>query len=298
MADEIEAGNLRAILNFGGNLVACLPDTERTIPALKKLDVLASIEIIANETTAISTHVLASKDQLERADLPYATDISYPCVATQYTPAVVAPVGERRSFWWILAQLGKRLGVEFLPGIDPDTATDDDVLARVAGQGRRGLDALRSGEFVVSEPVAIGWLQRYVDRMGGWRVAPQELVEQLLTMAPPASLVLIPRRQRHHINSRFLEVRDRPSILVSARDAEAAGLKDGDSAVVRSAHGALRGVMHIDPTLEAGVMSVPHGWSGPYNVNQLTSGDDVDALTGMPRFSGLPVSLHPVSAAQ
>jgi hypothetical protein len=41
-------------------------------------------------------------------------------------------------------------------------------------------------------------------------------------------------------------------------------------------------------------MSVPHGWSGPHNVNQLTSTTDVDGLTGMPRFSGLPVSLHPV----
>jgi anaerobic selenocysteine-containing dehydrogenase len=293
MVDEIDAGHLRAMLNFGGNLIACMPDTERTIPALQKLDVLASIDVIANDTTAISTHVLAAKDQLERADLPYATDISYPWVASQYTKPVVAPVGQVRSFWWIVGQLGKRLGVEFLPGIDPDTAADDDVLARVAERAPGGLEALRSGELVIAEPVAIGWLKRAVDRIGGWRVAPQALVDQLQEMAPPAPLVLIPRRQRHHINSRFLEVRDRPSILVSAKDAEDAGLKDGDRAIVRSPHGALEGIMTIDPTLLAGVMSVPHGWSGPYNVNRLTSRNDVDALTGMPRFSGLPVSLHP-----
>jgi anaerobic selenocysteine-containing dehydrogenase len=294
MADEIEAGNLRALLNFGGNLVACMPDTARTVAALKSLDILATIDVIGNNTTAISTHLLPSKDQLERADLPYATDISYPWVATQYTPPSVAPVGQRRSFWWILAQLGKRLDVEFLPGLDPETATDDDVLARIAAQGRRGLDELKSGELVISEPVAIGWLQRHADKMGGWRLAPVELVEQLRAMAEPAPLVLIPRRQRHHINSRFLEVGDSPGIMVSAKDAGDAGLRDGDTAIVRSASGSLRGIMHIDPTLQPGVMSVPHGWSGTYNVNQLTSTTDVDMLTGMPRFSGLPVTLHAV----
>ncbi len=292
MADEIEAGNLRAMLNFGGNLVACMPDTARTVAALKSLDVLATIDVIGNSTTAISTHLLPSKDQLERADLPYATDISYPWVATQYTPAAVAPIGQRRSFWWILAQLGKRLDVEFLPGLDPETATDDDVLARIAAQGRRGLDELKSGELVISEPVAIGWLQRHADKMGGWRLAPVELVEQLQAMADPAPLVLIPRRQRHHINSRFLEVGDSPGIMVSAKDAGDAGLRDGDIAIVRSASGSLRGIMRIDPTLQPGVMSVPHGWSGTYNVNQLTSTTDIDTLTGMPRFSGLPVTLH------
>lgn len=294
MADEIEAGNLRAMLNFGGNLVACMPETERTVAALKSLDVLATIDIIANETTAISTHLLPSKDQLERADLPYATDISYPWVATQYTPASVAPVGQRRSFWWILAQLGKRLDVEFLPGLDPDTSTDEDLLRRVAGQARRGFDELLGGQLVVSESVAIGWLQRHVDRMGGWRLAPRELVDQLQAMEAPAPLVLIPRRQRHHINSRFLEVGDSPGIMVSAKDAGDAGLRDGDTAIVRSSSGSLRGIMHIDPTLRPGVMSVPHGWSGTYNVNQLTSTTDVDLLTGMPRFSGLPVTLHAV----
>jgi anaerobic selenocysteine-containing dehydrogenase len=298
MADEIEAGHLRAIVNLSGNLVACMPGTERTVAALKKLEVFATIDVIANETTALSTHILATKDQLERPDLSYATDIFYPCVATQYTPAVVAPVGERRSFWWIVTQLGKRIGVDFLPGIDPDTATDDDVLARIASQARRGLEDLRQGGLTVAEPVTIGWLQRYADRMGGWRVAPQAFVDQLKTLSAPAPLVLIPRRQRHHINSRFLEVRDRPGILVNADDAQDAGLKDGDIARVRSPYGALQGVLRIDPTLGRGVMTVPHGWSGAYNVNQLTGTADVDPLTGMVRYSGLPITLHRVPAGE
>lgn len=292
MADEIEAGHLRAMLNFGGNLVACLPDTERSVAALQKLDVLATIDVIDNATTAISSHVLPSKDQLERPDLPYAVDIAYPWVATQYTPACVKPAGDVRSFWWILAQLGRRMGIDFLPGIDPETATDDDVLARIADAGRQPLSAFQDGRLTIAEPVAIGWLQKNADRMGGWRLAPVELVAQLAEMEPPAPLVLIPRRQPYHINSRFLELRDKPAIWVNAEDAAQAGLQEGDASIVRSANGMLEGTLRIDPSLRPGVMSVPHGWSNACNVNRLTGTKDVEPLTGMPRYSGLPVTLH------
>jgi len=39
---------------------------------------------------------------------------------------------------------------------------------------------------------------------------------------------------------------------------------------------------------------VPHGHQGA-NVNQLTSKDTIDPVTGMARYSGIPVSLHPVA---
>ena len=69
LADEIRAGNIRAVLNFGGHLLTAFPDANTLEPALRELDVFATIEIIANDTTAISTHVLPTKDQLERADV-------------------------------------------------------------------------------------------------------------------------------------------------------------------------------------------------------------------------------------
>jgi anaerobic selenocysteine-containing dehydrogenase len=297
MADEIEAGNLRALLNLSGGLVSCLPETERSVAALHRLEVLASIDVLATATTAISTHLLPCKDQLERADLPYAIDISYPWVATQYTPRAVEPVGERRSFWWILTQLCQRLEIELLPGVDPEKSTDEDILQLIASTARQPLDTLKSGEVAIADPVAIGWLQRFADRFGGWRLAPVELVDQLQEMLPPAPLVMIPRRQLHHINSRFLDLRDRPALLVSAEDAHEAGLRDGDAAIVRTANGTVEGNIQIDTTLRRGVMTIPHGWPGAYNVNRLTGTQDVDALTGMPRFSGLPVSLHPAHIA-
>src|SRR5262249_58600500 len=108
LADEIRAGNIRAVLNLGGHLVTAFPEANSLVPALRSLEVLATIEIIGNDTTALSTHVLPTKDQLERADVTL-WDFLLPRVAGQHTPAVVDPVGERRSTWGGVAELGPRL---------------------------------------------------------------------------------------------------------------------------------------------------------------------------------------------
>lgn len=47
------------------------------------------------------------------------------------------------------------------------------------------------------------------------------------------------------MNSRIMDSRDTPSLLVSPADAERAGLADGNRAVVKSAHGSLEGVVRI-----------------------------------------------------
>ena len=61
---------------------------------------------------------------------------------------------------------------------------------------------------------------------------------------------------------------------------------------MRSEHGELTGVAKMDATVRRGAVSMPHGHAGA-NVNLLTSKDDVDVVTGMTRYSGVPVSLHP-----
>jgi anaerobic selenocysteine-containing dehydrogenase len=298
LPDEIEAGHLRALINVAGNIVACLPETQRTTAALQKLEVLASIEIIGNASTDMSTHVLPSKDQLERADFTYLCDTALPYLSAQYTDPVVAPVGERRSYWWILAQLCKRMGIELLPGIDPDTATDENVLATMTQGGRVSFDQLRGGEFFIwdDKKPPIGWLRRYVDeKLGGWRLAPQELVDQLKVAKPPtAPLVLISHRQKTHMNARLIDLAKK-WILLNAHEAARAGLTDGGRAVVRSDYGVVEGIVQIDANLPDGVLSVPHGWDDSFNANLLTSSKDVDLLTGMPWYSGFPVSIQPAA---
>lgn len=291
MPDEIESGNLRALINLSANLLTCMPGTKRVTSALEQLEVLATVEITDNATVALSTHALPARHQLERPDVALAVDILFPDVGTQYTPALVESPGDVRSYWWILLEIGRRMGLDFVPGVDSETATDDELVGMVALGARVPIDTSGEANYTVAQDREIGWLQRRADELGGWRLAPKELVGQLAELAPPPSLVLVPRRQLHHMNSRKARDRDAPCIFVSPGDAVGAGLQDGDDAVLRSPHGQLSGRVEIDPTLIRGVLTVPHAWEGQYNVNQLTSCDDIDVITGMPRFSNLPVEL-------
>lgn len=297
--DEIAAGHLRAMAVFGGNLETCLPETGRTYEALRQLDVLAVFDVRHTRTTDIATHVLPTKDQLERADMTFVTDSAFPLLVSQYTPAVVAPLGERRAYWWIVGQLGKRMGIDFFPGLDLDAATDDTVLAYMLASSDVDFAELKAQRLAIDPPL-IGWVQRFVDeKVGGWRLAPQPLVDQLGELqafeseAGPQSLILIPRRQKYHENSKLLELRDKPYVFMAGVDARAAGIEEGATVTVRSANGEVRRVLKIDDTLRAGCINVPHGWSDELNVNRLTGTREVDAITGMVLYSGLEVSVAP-----
>ncbi|RDH74019.1 molybdopterin oxidoreductase [Mycolicibacterium moriokaense] len=288
LADEIDTGNIRALLNLGGSLVTGFPDAGSLVPALRKLDVLATTEILPNETTALSTHVLATKGQLERPDITM-WDFLSPRISAQHTTAVVDPVGERRSMWWVLAEIGRRLGHELA-----DTgATDDAMLATVGSGMRGGYEALTATGWAQSPiEVPAPWVDAHIDRVGGWRLAPRLLLEQLDAVAEPAPLVLVPRRQLSRLNSQLEFLAEAPEVLIHPDDAAAAGLADGAPVAVRTEHGELAGIAKIDPTVKRGAVSVPHGHRGA-NVNMLTSKDDIDPLTGMTRYSGFAVTVHP-----
>jgi len=294
LADEIRAGNIHAVLNLGGHLVTAFPEANSLVPALRTLDVLATIEIIGNDTTALSTHVLPTKDQLERADVTL-WDFLLPRVAAQHTPALIDPVGDRRSTWWVLAELGRRLGHE-LADTGAEDATDDARLATMSAGARCTFDELVAAGWVEhSHELPARWVDAHVERLGGWRLAPRLLVDQLSALSEePAPLVLVPRRQMRHLNSQLDFLGEDADVIIHPDDAAEAGVDDGQPVIVRSAHGELVGTARVDPSTRAGAVSVPHGHQRA-NVNLLTCEHDIDQPTGMAHYSGIPVRLHPVS---
>ena len=72
----------------------------------------------------------------------------------------------------------------------------------------------------------------------------------------------------------------------------AAGVSDDRRLIVRNAQHELTGIARVDASVRRGAVSVPRGHAGA-NVNLLTSKDDIDLVTGMTRYSAVPVSLHP-----
>ena len=298
LPDEIEAGNIRAFLNFGGAMARSFPDANALHRALGKLEVFATLDIIANDTTALSTHVLPCKDQLERPDI-MVWDTICPRVNMHYSPAIVSVAGDRRSAWWILAELMRRLGHEppgDLPADDRSPGADDSMLEALMTQARCSFDDIVAERYIeLAHELPAQWIDDHVARLGGWRLAPSQLVEQLAaTLRSKAGndqpLRVIPRRQRRHLNAYLLFLGDRPDIVLNPADAAAAGVVDGQPVIVRSDRGRLVGKARVDSGMRPGVVSVPHGFEDA-NVNLLT-GRAADPLTGMALYSGYPVTVH------
>lgn len=291
LADEIAAGNIKALINLGGGLLTAFPGADTLGPALARLEVLASVEIFSTETTALSTHVLPAKDQLERADVTL-WDILSTKVSAQHTPAVVAPVAQRRSAWWILAELGRLMGFELADTSDPDA--DDRMLAQMMAGARCEFAELTAKGFVETpRDLPAAWVEDHLDRLGGWRLAPQPLIDQLVALderIERPGLMLVPRRQKRHLNSQLTFLGDTAEVLLHPDDAAIAGVGDADPLTVASASGTLTGQARLTPDIRRGAVSVPHGFSAA-NVNRLTDHGDVDPLTGMTRYSGLAVQI-------
>lgn len=88
------------------NPIMSLPDRGRTLEAFAKMDFIATVDIIMNDTAWFSDVVLPEASYLERYDplLPIGDRIFI-------RQPVIEPQGEAKSALWIYKQLGERLGL-------------------------------------------------------------------------------------------------------------------------------------------------------------------------------------------
>jgi anaerobic selenocysteine-containing dehydrogenase len=298
MVDEIESGHLKALFINGGSPLTAFPEPDRLRAALRSLELLVVIDVMANELTEIATHVLPAAAMLERSDLPGGWSQHM-----AYTPAVV-PMGEdRRKTWWIFAQLARRLGFEAPEGIDPDMAGDDDVLMLAAASGRRPPEELfASGPRGIVLPRVYDWVHDRVLPDGKWQIASEALLSRLPALlaaeeeARPFRLV---SGRELHMHNRMaygryghkrLDAEELPGIGINPGDAAERGLRGGEVVTIRGDEGSLSGTLRLDDTLLPGTLHLTHGWLGR-NVCHLAS-SKMDPETGQPVMaSAIPVEI-------
>ncbi|MEO6469049.1 MAG: molybdopterin-dependent oxidoreductase, partial [Acidimicrobiia bacterium] len=202
IADEIEAGNLRALLITGGNPIMACPEPDRMRSALAALDVLAVVDVSENELTQLATHVLPATGQLERADLTLA-ELTAVRSGLQATAAVVPPHAERKPVWWMLASLALRMGADLVRGVDPDDLTDEQFLSGLLARAPfAAADVFDAGPHGIDVPHEYGWVRAELLAGGRWNIAPTEMLERLRECAGPENgAVLVPRREMGWSNS-------------------------------------------------------------------------------------------------
>jgi anaerobic selenocysteine-containing dehydrogenase len=295
LVDEIEAGEIDALLILGGNPLAAAPRPDRLRAALGKLDVFAVLDTFENELTEMATHVIPCTWITERPDFWYIPVAGVPRAYS--TPALVPPGADRRHSWWVLGQLGRRLGIDVLDGLDLDTVDAETVVRHAAHASCDWADeVLQAGSEGVEVPTRYGWLHEKVLPGGRWRVAPRPLVDRLARVwdEGTSGVRLVSGRVVESVNSAHYARNEPPPIHLSTDAAEAHGIATGDRVRVSTALGAIEGWARVDDTLASQSIWVTQGWLGQ-NVNQLTD-PWADHLTGMPTLTGFPVQLERVDA--
>ena len=208
----------------------------------------------------------------------------------------------------MLGELSARLGDgivrhALLGGATTEATTDEQLLGRLLAMAPLGAEAiLAAGPHGLAVPIGTGWVRETMLGGGPWRIAPRELLDRLARHEGPrprqGQLVVTPRREMAWSNSvRYAGGGGEPLARVHPDDLAAAGLGDGDHAIVTSAHGAATVTVSADAGVRAGVVSLTHGRAAGSPGSLTSARVDVDPLTTMPLASGVPVTISSAPSA-
>ena len=173
LVDEIEAGNIRALVVTGGNPLTAFPQPDRLRAALARLDVLAVVDVAENALTD-------ARDPRAAGDRPARTRRHH---AGRAHRAAIRAAGDRtggrragadrRPVWWMFAALSAAMGRPAPGGVDPDAH-------RRALPARRARPLARSTPTTCSRPGRAasqlddehGWVHGELLPDGRWSIAP------------------------------------------------------------------------------------------------------------------------------
>lgn len=318
------------LLNYGCNPAAITPDQNRVLAGLERDDLFTVvIEQFMTDTARYADIVLPTTTQIEHLDLMNAWGHLY---VSLNLPAI-EPLGECLPNTEIFRRLAGTLALD-APGL---ADSDEQVARDLLGSGHPWLDGItyerleRDGWARLAVPA--GWsalADREVPlppsgvdavaqsrslgpiRLGTLRYRPAaesadgdaELVERY-----PLALMSLKQHQRF-LNSHYggfehhLPDPPRPRLDISAADAEARGIAEGERVRVYNGRGELFTTAAISDRLQPGLVTMPFGWwagdADARTVNVLTNaavgGDDPDV--GSAGFHDTLVEVEPAPDAQ
>jgi anaerobic selenocysteine-containing dehydrogenase len=321
-------GQIRALINIGGNPVVAFPDQLKTLEAFSKLELHVTHDVHMCATARVCDYVVASTLSLERADVPTTIDPWFEEPYTQYTAAIVEPDFDVISEWEFVYGLAQRLGTPIkLAGGEIDLEnkpTSDEVLDLLYAKSRVPLSEIRKregGNVYDLEPIHVQPADP--DSTGRFTVAPPSLMKELETVLGEATsaeqvaefdpeihtLRLISRRLRHVLNSTGQHLSGLRAkggtnfAYMHPDDVKSLELNDGDLVDISSPRASIRGVVAISDDLRPGVVSMAHSWGGTPDddasvreigspTGRLADLRTYDAVTGIPCMSAIPVSVQ------
>ncbi|MDX6679041.1 MAG: ferredoxin-nitrate reductase, partial [Solirubrobacteraceae bacterium] len=316
--DALEAGKVKAVWIMATNPLVSLPDNARARAALERAElVVVQDPHHPTETSSLAHAVLPAAAWPEKEGAMTSSERRIGLVRR-----AVAPPGEARADWQIVAGLARHLGYGDAFAWPDAAAVFDEFAACTAGRpcDLSGVshDRLRQEGGLQwpcpAQPVDPhpGTVRLYADKRfptpdGRARFAPTPHVDPAENPDPEFPILLTTGRvaDQWHTMTRtshspaLLAAAGSPALAVHPLDAAEAGLEDGAKVRVTSRRGAARFAVSIDDSLPRGVAFAPFHWgalhadAGAGTLNALTIAA-VDPTSKQPELKAVAVRLEPV----
>jgi len=272
---------VKAYIVTGNNTVTCFPNTGRIIEAMKKLDLLVVMDMFMTPTAEYADVVFPASGNLERDEPRLHLHTKGPQATFMDTVSQkLAEIGERRSDWEFIIELGRKLGYEeYFPSLEEfaekalkPMGTTWDKLKKMD----HGIEIPVKYRKYVTEGFSTptGKFEIYSTIMEGWGYDPLPV-----HVEPPESPISTPERYKEyplilntgakqpmfwHSQGRQLKslrkLNAEPLVEMHTKTAEAHGIKKGDYVWIETVRGRLRMRAHLHEQIHEKVVSIPHGW--------------------------------------
>jgi anaerobic selenocysteine-containing dehydrogenase len=317
---------IRALVAVAGNPVISAPNGRRLTEAFESLEFMVSADIYLNQTSRLANIVLPAASGLQIPQYDVAFHINAVRNTAKYSAALFPPTKGQKPDWQIFKLLSSAINQVDDDGITPEMILDHSLRAGPYAEQGMSLKMLQEHPHGVDlGPLESNLVGRLQTPDGLIHLAPQlylddlQRVEQTFFAATAATkefpLSLVSRRLPRSHNSwthnshRLVKGKNQCTLLVNSDDASELNLSSGQMAQVKSKIGELAVDVEVSDEMMPGVVSIPHGWGHDMdgmqmstarlqpgvNINDLTDESVVDELTGNACFSGIPVSVHPIT---
>jgi anaerobic selenocysteine-containing dehydrogenase len=304
---------VKALLNFGSNTILSTGDSQRAREAFCALEFGVAAELFMTPTAELCDYVLPATSFLEMATV--SNDFKHRRegrLHVQYRPAVVAPLGERRSDTWIVFELAKRLGLgdDFWQG-DIEAAYENELAPaaitldqlKAAPGGITFSAPPRYQKFAASDnsgaPRGFNTPDKkvavYSHTFAAYGFAP--LPEYVEPMVSPVSrpdvardypLVLTNAKFTTYIHSQLRglaslrKVSPHPSADIHPETASRYGITNKSWMVVESPRGSIRAKARVTDAIGPGIVCCQHGWWQECKELELPGYDSYGAASANP----------------
>ncbi len=316
----IDRGEVKAVWIMGTNPAVSMPEGNRVAQALAKCELVVVSEVSARSDTADLAHVLLPAQGWGEKNGTVTN--SERRISRQRS--FIAPAGEAKPDWWLLAQVAQRLGyTEAFAWQHPsEIFAEHAALSGFENHGRRAFDIsalahitreqydqLAPVQWPLNDRAPSGTARLFANRRffhtdGKARLLPPAIPIKTLTSARYPLLMNTGRiRDQWHTMTRtgnvprLMQHYDEPFVALHPHDAAAHGLSQGDLTRVQSALGWWSGRVVIDSGLTRGQLFVPMHWT-----RQFSAQANVDGLiaaqccpdSGQPALKQTAVRLQPL----